>query len=54
VFDLICAKTAGAVAVLLANHNCSDEFAEHADFCISNICEILDIIENKKCIPRVD
>ena len=53
-FDLLCAKTAGAVAVLLANHNRAGEFAEHADFCISNIREILDIIENKKSTPRVD
>lgn len=53
-FDLLCAKAAGAVAVLLANHHRADEFAEHADFCISNIREILDIIENKKCTPRVD
>ena len=53
-FDLLCAKAAGAVAVLLANHHRADEFTEHADFCISNIREILDIIENKKCTPRVD
>ena len=43
-FDLLCAKAAGAVAVLLANHNQADEFAEHADFCIENINQILQII----------
>ena len=46
-FDLICAKTAGAIAVLLANHDRAAEFAEHADFCIPNIDGIIDIIENK-------
>jgi HAD superfamily hydrolase (TIGR01509 family) len=47
-FDLLCAKAAGAVAVLLTNHSMSEEFAQHADFCIENISSILDIIENKK------
>ena len=46
-FDLLCAKAAGAVAVLLVNHNQAEEFAEHADFCIENISGILEIIENK-------
>lgn len=47
-FDLLCAKAAGAVAVLLANHNRADEFAEHADFCIDDISRILEIIDGKK------
>jgi len=47
-FDLLCAKAAGACAVLLTNHNQADDFAEHADFCIKNITEILQIITNKK------
>jgi len=47
-FDLQCAKAAGAVAVLLANHERADEFAEHADFCIENIGQILQIIKEKK------
>ncbi len=46
-FDLLCAKAAGAVAILLANHSEAEEFVEHADFCIKNITEILEIIENK-------
>ena len=46
-FDLLCAKAAGAVAVLLVNHNQAEEFAEHADFCIENISGILEIVENK-------
>jgi len=47
-FDLLCAKAAGAVAVLLANNKQAGEFAEHADFTIENINEILQIIEEKK------
>jgi HAD superfamily hydrolase (TIGR01509 family) len=45
-FDLLSAKAAGAVAVLLANHNQAEEFAEHADFCIKNIGRILEIVAN--------
>ncbi len=45
-FDLLSAKAAGAVAVLLVNHDQADEFAEHADFCIKNIGEILEIVAN--------
>ncbi len=44
-FDLICAKTAGAVAVLLANSDRAGEFSRHADFVIENIEQILQIIE---------
>jgi HAD superfamily hydrolase (TIGR01509 family) len=51
-FDLLCAKAAGAVAVLLANHSKAGEFTEYADFCIKNISEILEIIENKKIERR--
>lgn len=47
-FDLLCAKAAGAIAVLLTNHEHADQFAEHADFCIENINRILQIIEQKK------
>jgi HAD superfamily hydrolase (TIGR01509 family) len=46
-FDLLCAKAAGAFAILLANHSQAEEFTEHADFCIKNISEILEIIKNK-------
>jgi len=46
-FDLLCAKAAGAVPVLLANHHQAAEFAEHADFCIEKISGVLDIIANK-------
>ena len=46
-FDLLCAKAAGAFSVLLANHDKADEFAEHADFTIESINRILQIIEQK-------
>ena len=45
-FDLLSAKAAGAVAVLLLNHSRAEEFAEHADFCIKNIGGILEIVAN--------
>ena len=47
-FDLLCAKAAGAVAVLLANHNRAAEFARYADFTIENIDQILQIIEESE------
>jgi len=43
-FDLLSAKAAGAVAVLLVNDHRADEFAEHADYTIENIPQILEII----------
>ncbi len=46
-FDLQCARAAGAVAVLLKNHREADEFTEYADFVIENITEIIKIIEGK-------
>jgi len=49
-FDLLCAKAAGAVAVLLANSKQADEFAEHADFRIETIDEILQIVEDKNSV----
>jgi HAD superfamily hydrolase (TIGR01509 family) len=49
-FDLLCAKAAGAVAVLLANSRQADEFAEHADFRIETIDQILQIVEDKNNI----
>lgn len=47
-FDLLCAKAAGAVAVLLANHENASQFARHADFTIENISQVLEIIEGRK------
>ena len=47
VFDLLCARAAGAAAVLLANHSRAGEFAEHADFCIENLNEIIKIVADR-------
>lgn len=47
-FDLLSAKAAGAVAVLLANHERADEFAQHADFRIQNIKQVLQIVRDRK------
>ncbi len=44
-FDLQCAKAAGAIAVLLTNHERADEFAKQADFCIERMDQILEIIK---------
>lgn len=46
-FDILCAKAAGAVSVLLTNHPKANEFAEHADFTIEKIDGILQIIKQK-------
>jgi HAD superfamily hydrolase (TIGR01509 family) len=47
-FDLLCAKAAGAVSVLLANSNKAAQFAEHADFTINTVGEVLDVIKKIK------
>jgi HAD superfamily hydrolase (TIGR01509 family) len=47
-FDLQCAKAAGAVAVLLANHIQAQKFAEHADFVIEKIDQILQIVKDQR------
>jgi HAD superfamily hydrolase (TIGR01509 family) len=44
-FDLLCARAAGAVPVLLANHERADEFARHADFTVDRLEELLAIID---------
>lgn len=44
-FDVQCANEAGAVSVLLANHEQADEFAPHADFAIDRVDEIIEIIK---------
>ncbi len=46
-FDILCAKAAGAGSVLLANHQRADEFAKYADFTIEKIDQILQIISQK-------
>jgi HAD superfamily hydrolase (TIGR01549 family) len=46
-FDLLCARAAGAVPVLLANHKRAGEFAKYADFVIENIADLLKIIDGR-------
>ena len=45
-FDLQCAKTAGAVAILLANTAKAKEFVEYADYVIKSLDEIPEIVKN--------
>ena len=47
-FDILCAKTAGAVAVLLKNQDQAEEFARQADFSIERVDQILHIIKDKQ------
>lgn len=45
-FDLLCARAANAVAVLLKNNIKAGEFEKHADFVINNLEEIFKIIDH--------
>jgi len=47
VFDLLSAKAAGAMAVLLANHHDAGEFSHHADFVIERLDQLPAIVENE-------
>jgi len=47
-YDLLSARAAGAVAVLLKNHHHGKDFSEHADFTIESLDEVLGIIKAKK------
>ncbi|MHC4156354.1 MAG: HAD family hydrolase [Planctomycetota bacterium] len=49
-FDLLCAKAAGAVAVLLVNNNRAAEFADRADITIERIDEVLRIVEDSNSV----
>jgi len=49
-YDMLCAKSAGCIAVLLANHSKADQFSEHADFTIESLEQILHIIKQKKAV----
>lgn len=44
-FDLLCARAAVAIPVLLMNHERADEFAQHADFTLASLGELLPIID---------
>jgi phosphoglycolate phosphatase-like HAD superfamily hydrolase len=45
-FDLLCAKAAGAIAVWLKNNHHSQDFSQEADFCVENVGEILEIVRS--------
>jgi HAD superfamily hydrolase (TIGR01549 family) len=45
-FDLLCARAAGAIPVLLTNHERAGEFARHADFTVAGLIELLPIIDH--------
>ena len=46
-YDMLCARAAGAIPVLMANHHGASEFAEHADFLERNLGEILKIVDER-------
>jgi HAD superfamily hydrolase (TIGR01509 family) len=46
-FDLQCARAAGAVPVLIANHPQANRFAAEADFQITRLDELLAIVDEK-------
>ncbi len=46
-FDLLCARAAGAKSVLLVNNEKAREFAEHADYVIEEISLLVNIIQNE-------
>jgi len=47
-FDLQCAKAAGAISVWMKNSAKTDKFSEFADFTIDSLTEILDIMDGRK------
>jgi HAD superfamily hydrolase (TIGR01509 family) len=51
-FDLQCAKAAGALAVLMKNSEKSEQFASYADFTIDSLTEIIDIITAKNKVQK--
>jgi HAD superfamily hydrolase (TIGR01509 family) len=52
--DLLCARAAGAIPVLLANHPRAPEFVRHADFVIKNLREVLQIIDDNDHIEGTE
>ena len=43
-FDMLSAKSAGAIAVLIKNHHRAHEFVQHADHTIGRIDQVLEIL----------
>jgi HAD superfamily hydrolase (TIGR01549 family) len=50
--DLLAARNAGAIPVLLTSHPRAREYANHADFCIRHLDEVLQIIDNLRQRPE--
>lgn len=48
-FDLLCARAAGAIPVLITNPSHADDFTAHADFTIQELGELLSIIDKRDC-----
>ena len=44
-FDLLCARAAGAIPVLITNHERAGEFARHADFTVASLVELVSIVD---------
>jgi HAD superfamily hydrolase (TIGR01509 family) len=44
-FDLLCARAAGAIPVLMANHEHAQEFARHADFTVTSLTDVLPLVD---------
>ena len=51
-FDLLCARAAGAIPVLIANHERASEFTPYADFTIKSLDEILQIVDSQNRMPE--
>jgi HAD superfamily hydrolase (TIGR01549 family) len=51
-FDLLCAKAAGAVAVWMVNGGQAGTFSEHADFEIRELNEVLRIVDDQNRSDR--
>ena len=47
-YDMMSAKAAGAISVLIKTHSQSEQFSKYADFTISSLDEILQIIEDMR------
>lgn len=45
-FDILSANAAGCVSVLYKSHKDADKFAIHADHCIDELPQLIEIIEN--------
>jgi HAD superfamily hydrolase (TIGR01509 family) len=53
-FDLLCARAAGALAVWMVNDGQAGEFSEHADFEIKELNEVLRIVDEQNRSDRTD